>query len=224
VGPLERLTSLLAPHRCVMCGAAGTLLCAWCAPDAFMAVPSRCFHCQAATADSAVCKKCHRQFRLRHAWIAAEYEGAAQQLIRCLKFERAPAAAAPIARSLAETLPYFDEHVIFTHIPAATSRVRQRGYDQSQLIARELARITRRRHATLLRRHGQARQVGAKRSLRLQQLEGVFSPLRLNLVKGAQIVLIDDVVTTGATLGEAAKTLRQAGAKSVDAAIFAQKM
>lgn len=221
---LERVLSVLAPHSCLGCGAAGTLVCPWCLPELFAPLPSRCYRCHAATADSAICPKCRRSSKLRHVWVASEYAGVSKQLIHVLKFERTQAAAAPIAKVLAAALPYFDAETIFTHIPAATSRVRMRGYDQSQLIARQLASNLSCRHSTLLQRHGQSRQVGAKRAARITQLEDAFTPLKSAMVKNARVVLVDDVVTTGATLQQAAAVLKQAGAKSIDAAVFAQKL
>jgi predicted amidophosphoribosyltransferase len=75
----------------------------------------------------------------------------------------------------------------------------------------------------LLTRHGQTRQVGATRAQRLQQVTGSYQLRNQVDVQGARILLVDDLVTTGATLGEAAKILREAGAKTVDAIVVAQK-
>lgn len=219
---IERLAGLLAPHHCLCCGVTGELLCAWCQPEAFVALPSRCFRCHAATTDCAVCPKCRRAVPLRHVWVASEYDGTAKRLLHLLKFEHTRAAARPAAAALEATLPYLDDQVLVTHIPSATSRIRVRGYDQSALLAKRLALRLNCHHVTLLTRHGQSRQVGAKREQRLKQLDGAFQPRRPELIKNAHIILIDDVVTTGATLTEAAKVLKVAGAKTVDAAVFAQ--
>lgn len=219
---IEQLIRCIAPHRCLGCGAVGPLLCAWCLTEANEALPPRCFRCLAATTDSAVCAKCRRQAPLGHVWVAGEYAGLSKRLIHQFKFERARAAALPIASCLETTLPYLDDSVIISHIPAAPSRVRMRGYDQSRLIASRLAQNLDRQHLTLLVRYGHSRQVGAKREQRLKQLAGAFTPLHPTKIKNAHILLIDDVVTSGATLAEAAKVLKRAGAKKVDAAVFAQ--
>lgn len=221
---LEHIIGLVAPHNCVGCGAEGSLLCAWCLPDAFTAPPSRCYRCQAQTQDSAVCASCRPQACLKHVWVATEYVGSSKELLRVLKFARARAAADIIAAALFDSIPYLAPQTILVHVPAATSRVRKRGYDQSRLIARLLSRKTGLRHLGLLTRHGQSRQVGARREKRLSQIENAFSVPRKYLVKDAHILLIDDVLTTGATLQAAAKALKTAGAKTVDAAVFAQKL
>jgi predicted amidophosphoribosyltransferase len=75
----------------------------------------------------------------------------------------------------------------------------------------------------LLKRLGSARQVGANREVRLTQLQGAFYVSRPERVHGKDILLVDDIVTTGGSIEQAAQALRQAGARSVAAAIFAKK-
>jgi ComF family protein len=115
-----------------------------------------------------------------------------------------------------------DQNAVVVHIPTATTRVRTRGYDQAKLIARQGARHARLPRASLLLRLGQQRQVGLKREQRLSQLENAYRIRNEHRVRGAHIVLVDDVATTGATLEAAAKALKAAGAKRIEAVVFAQ--
>lgn len=220
---LERIINTVAPHQCLVCGDEGKLLCAWCVPDAAAPLPSRCYKCKELTSDSAVCKKCRWHSPLKHVWVRTQYRHVAKQLIWRLKFNRSPAAAEPIANLMTEALPWLSPDTIVVHVPTATSRRRQRGYDHSELIAKGLARQLCLKYGTLLTRSGQTRQVGAKRDTRIKQLQNAFRAEKSYLIKGSSILLVDDIVTTGSTIEAAARVLKKSGAKSVNAAVFAQK-
>jgi ComF family protein len=109
-------------------------------------------------------------------------------------------------------------------VPTATARVRERGFDHTDLLAKQIAIILRLSEAKALRRLGQTRQLGSKREDRLIQLSGNFAVKNPHRARGQDILLVDDVVTTGGSIIAAAKALRVAGAKSVDALIFAKKL
>lgn len=131
--------------------------------------------------------------------------------------------AAPMARICGESLPL---RTIIVPAPTATNRVRMRGYDQSALLACNLASRIGALYDPLLCRIGSQKQIGANRAQRQAQLQGAFytKPQYRSHhdVQGAHIILVDDVVTTGATLEAAAEALRAAGARSVEAVVFAQ--
>ncbi|HSX05969.1 MAG TPA: phosphoribosyltransferase family protein [Candidatus Saccharimonadales bacterium] len=139
-----------------------------------------------------------------------------------MKYERAQAGVAEIALLLARQLAGFSGDAVLVPVPTATSRVRARGYDHAALLAREVSRLTNTPRRIVLRRVGQAHQVGSRRSQRLEQLQAAFRPVQVNEIRGRHIILIDDVLTTGATLEAAARVLRRAGAARVDAIVFAQ--
>lgn len=224
VSPVELLISLIAPHTCMVCGRDGALLCEWCLLDACSPLPERCFRCKALSKDSRVCNSCRRASGLSYVWVKTDYEGAAKELVHVLKFERAKAAAGIIAELMEQQLPYLDDSYVITYVPTASTRYRQRGYDQSRLIAKSIAKKRHLPCADALLRHGHGRQVGARRSERLTQLKGAFTVIRPDLIAGKRVLVVDDVVTTGASLSEVSKVLKQAGVRSVSAAVFAQKL
>ncbi len=222
---LDRFIGLIAPHNCLGCDDEGSLLCEYCRSELLVPVPERCYRCHAQAADSQTCSKCRKRSRLQNVWVTTDYDGTAKALIGRLKFGRTTAAADVIAKQIQNTLPYLPEDVLIVSVPTASNRVRQRGYDQAQLIARQLVARTGHQYAPALVRMGQSRQVGSNRQQRLVQLKDAFrmSHRGSQLVGGKQILLIDDILTTGATLEAAAQILRNAGAKSVMGAVFAGK-
>jgi ComF family protein len=219
---LERIVRVFAPHTCVGCGAEqDLLLCEGCR-QSLAPVPSRCYRCKAVTAAYAVCRECRPRTALRQVVVYAHHTGLAKELVHRMKYERAVSGIAEAAELLAERLPDLPDDVVFVHVPTATSRVRTRGYDHAALLARQLGRLHGAPVRTLLARVGQAHQVGASRAERLRQLQGAFRAVRLETIVGRHIVLVDDVLTTGATLEIAARVLKKAGAAKVDAVVFAQ--
>jgi predicted amidophosphoribosyltransferase len=151
-------------------------------------------------------------------WSAAPYEGVGRDLIAALKFgarlslaERAAAAIA--ARAPPELL---DGTVV--PVPPAPWRHRWRGFDPAEAIARALAAETGLAFRPCLRRNQARRQVGRPRSERLSRPPQV----RVAAMPPERAILVDDVVTTGATLAACAAALRSAGAQRVVALTFAR--
>ena len=220
---INHFLSIIAPHECLSCRLEGSLLCRVCQIDSCPPLPERCYRCHRLSPDSRVCQACRRHSKLRYVWVRTAYAGLAKDLVHAFKFERAQDAARPIAELTVTALPYIGHDTIVTFVPTASTRYRQRGYDQAALLAQELAKQLQLTYMPLLRRTGQSRQVGAKRAERLEQLRGAYHVKNPRVVMNRAILLIDDITTTGATLETAAAALKAAGAKSVCAAVFAQK-
>jgi ComF family protein len=115
-----------------------------------------------------------------------------------------------------------DERWVIVPAPTTSRRARQRGYDQAQLIAQSLAKQLDCPALPLLERQTQHHQVGQSGVQRRTQMKHAFRVTKPRVVQKTHILLIDDVLTTGATLEAAAAALCQAGAASVQAAVFAQ--
>lgn len=219
---LEQIIALVAAHRCVVCKLEGRLLCEGCENSFLMPAVSWCYRCHAVSRQSSVCKSCKAVVKISHVWIATQYQDAAKQIIYKLKFGRAKAVSTIIAANIADILPNLPGSVIVSHIPTANNRVRLRGYDQARLIAKELSVRRGWQHKTILSRTGKSRQVGAGRKERFKHLQKALQVRKNTDVSGKHILLIDDVTTTGATIEAAAKALKNAGAKTIDVAVFAQ--
>lgn len=217
---LNTILSTLAPHECLGCGREGSLLCTNCV-SGLITLPERCYRCHVLSPSGKTCAACRRQTALFAVHAGTAYQGTAKELVWHLKFQGAQAAAEDMATLLARRFT-FDKDTLFVPVPTATSRVRQRGYDQAQLLARELGRTMGVPYLSCLRRLGQHHQVGSGRQARLTQLRHAYRCIRPELVRNVHVVLVDDVLTSGATLEAAAKVIKAGGAKRVSALVFAQ--
>jgi ComF family protein len=167
------------------------------------------------------CAACRKSSPLFAVATRADYTGIAKQLVWQLKFQGAQAAATEMARQLAP-LVAAQQPMLVVPVPTATSRRRQRGYDQAVLLARALANELAMPYLSALRRTGQHHQVGASRLQRVTQLQDAYRCVYPGRIAGKHVLLVDDVLTTGATLESAARAIKAAGAARICAITFAQ--
>lgn len=220
---IEMAVSLLAPHTCSNCKREGMPVCARCAKRHFTPPAPCCYRCAAPSEQFATCQPCLGRPGLQHVWAATGYTGAAKETVALLKFQRAKAAAYVIADCLDRRLPALPAGVIVSAVPTASSRVRLRGYDQARLIAHRLAKKRGLMYQDTLWRVKTTRQVGANRSDRFHYLENAFVVRKPKRLIGQHVLLVDDVLTTGATLESAARELNRCGTGRIDAAVFARQ-
>ena len=139
----------------------------------------------------------------------AEFDSPVREQIAALKYGRDRRIAASLGDRVADLVPADVE--VVSWIPTAPSRVRERGFDQSELVARRAARRAARRCRRLLRRLDDTRQTGGDSTARRAGPRLVASPA----CRGRSVVLVDDVVTTGATVRAASAAVLAAGAARV---------
>lgn len=218
---LDRSLSFIAPHDCVACGTTGMILCEMCV-QLLPILPSRCYKCQKPAVNFATCKSCLNGSALESVWVCTEYESIAKSLIHQLKFERVLEVSSIISKVMnVEFVEVLPNGIVVTPLPTATSRVRQRGYDQAALIAHDFARTAALPYRETLRRVGQQRQTGSDRKHRVKQMSNAFI-VRSHIEGITHALLIDDVMTTGASLEAAAHTLKKGGVERVSALVFAR--
>lgn len=232
---LAPVADLIYPPRCPLCGAAiaaQTGLCSTCWGD--LAIPGDpcCSSCQRpfpeGVAAQSLCAPCLVD-PPRHDGVAAGtlYNEASRKLVLAFKHGRRIAMAPMLARLIAARLP--DEigaGWIMVPVPLHRWRLWRRGFNQAALLAGELARL---RGADLLvdglvRRKQTPSLGGLGKAARARALSGAIAvnPRRAEGIRGAKLVLVDDVLTSGATSHACVSVLKRAGAKKVVVACFAR--
>lgn len=232
---LGALASLLYPPACAICSssiASGEYLCPRCDARLVRIVPPFCATCSepfsGAINSTFVCANCaHRTLHFDAAVAAYRSRGLVRQIILQLKYHKQIHLRRLVGRWLFAALE--DERLrdrgfdIIVPVPLHAARERERGFNQSALLAELLsAQISIKTRPLLERIRYTTTQTAFDRTERMQNLHGAFR-LRKNAdVRGLRVLLIDDVLTTGSTLSECARVLKQAGAQSVHAATAAR--
>lgn len=216
---LERIISLIFPHRCVGCGEIideGEYLCEYCLEMIDSCVGDKfCIKCGSLKKDC-VCK--NRVFSFEGAAASFYNEGIARKAMYKFKFRRAVYLSKFFTQSMLLSLRQFFFGINFdyiTFVPMYFSSKKKRGYNQSELLAKDISktiavplyenllyckRKKRRQHLTPLKE-------------RFDNVKGIY--YTKSVLHGETILLIDDIKTTGATLEECTKVLLKAGAGRV---------
>ncbi|HZT43709.1 MAG TPA: ComF family protein [Chthonomonadaceae bacterium] len=235
------LLDLVYPPRCLVCGAwQEEPLCPACRHAIQPPDPPFCDRCGVLiAADKSLCPACELGPEPPFAWCQAmgRYEGVLRQAIHRLKYDGKTALAQPLGKLLAASLerpgsrllphpnasdqPAFDRVV---PVPLHPSRLRERGFNQSERIARIVAqeygwRLDTRGLRRIRRTKTQTR-LGHRE--RAQNVQGAFAVRTSDYFAGQSVLIIDDVLTTGATVKECAQVVKDAGAVRVCITALAQ--
>ncbi|MBS1888436.1 MAG: ComF family protein [Actinobacteria bacterium] len=207
MGVLQVASTLVAPPLCVACGRgcrAEAVLCTRCSRSLGAATPILARGPQG----------------VDRAWSSAPHDGVARSLVGALKFRR----LLPVAGLMADRMHWLAPgHLLggaVVSVPAAPSRLRHRGFDPAGELAAALAAQLETDLVSCLARRGLGHQVGrtrAERIARAPRIEAIGEAPR-------SVLLVDDVLTTGATLTSCAMALREAGAKRVVALTFTRRL
>lgn len=195
--------------------------------------PSRCAACgRSCRPGSTLCTRCSRRLTaaeplsgvgpagLDRAWSSAPHDGVARDLVAALKFRR----LLPVAELMADRIAWLAPSTMLSGatVPVPTARLRSlsRGFDPAHEIAAALAARAGLPLSACLRRRGSARQRGRRRAERVGHPPLIEPSERVP----RSVLLVDDVLTTGATLSACARALRAAGAIRVVAVTFSRRL
>jgi ComF family protein len=221
-----RLRQLLAPD-CVICGIApadppGSPVCTPCRADYFPTEPPRCRICANRLPGEGVCGRCLSRWpRFDATLVLGDYAPPLDAMIAAVKFRARLDLARAFGLLLADRAQHLEPAALVA-LPLAPPRLRERGYNQAQEIARAIAARLRRpllRNALVRIRHCPSQQ-GLGLAQRRTNVRGAFQANPG--VAGLHLLLVDDVLTSGSTLDEAAGALKAAGALRVTNLVVAR--
>lgn len=208
------------PNKCVGCSALGAYLCSDCKSKIHFYQHPICPGCGHEITTLGIHETCVKNSSLDELIAASRYEGVMKQFVRQIKyrgyFNMIPTAAKILATRARGRL---DSDFAITSVPLHTKRLRERGFNQSELLGRELAKILKLPYASLLaKKRATKQQAELNRRQRLVNLDNVFETTKTSPKK---IILVDDVCTTGATLNACAKALKKGGSIQVYGLVLA---
>jgi len=231
-----RLVNLVFPEDCAVCGDAienvsRVPVCARClaAPQP-LAAEFACSQCQTPFLSDYPLRPDGRCALCRSGAIAYQaafsfgsYDGALRTLVHLFKYRGVRPLAGPLSEFLVRALPPSRDFDAVVPLPLHWWKRLRRGFNQSDLLARELSRRTGiPRLAAVRRTKRTAAQAGLTHAMRRKNVAGAFSVTHPAAVAGKRILLVDDVLTTGATAASCADALRRAGAESVSVVTLAR--
>lgn len=215
---LSKWLRSVMPGSCVLCAAAANEqgLCAGCSASLPAVSGSRCPVCASQTPNASTCGRCiRRPPRYDYVISALDYATPVDVLVAQLKYSHNLAAARALASPLASRLDDEPHPDIVLPMPIADSRLRERGFNQAAEIARHICAPF-----GLRLSHGVAQRVSARISQTAlpwsDRARNVRNAFRCQAdLSGKTVAVVDDVITTGATLNELATVLKRAGAARV---------
>ena len=210
---------LLFPQRCVGCGKEGNFICQSCCSSLPRVMPPLCPKCGRPQPSGILCPSCVGwQAEIAGIRSPFRFEGTVRQAVHQLKYKNLRALAAPLAKMLNDYLianPIPAE--VLVPVPLHRKRLRERGYNQSSLLAKELGKLINSPvvYDCLIRQQNTPPQARtATVDERRKNVADAFTCVGERL-RNQQVLVIDDVSTSGATLDACAQALKAAGAVSV---------
>ena len=224
------LINIIYPAQFTICNKAVSpeiILCQDCTKAIELNVAPFCAHCGRSLSNY-VCQNCKKLiFHFDRVWSACRYKNIAATLIHLFKYK----GKHKIKNTLIKVITNFikESHIpmhtidIITPIPLHHSKLRERGFNQSCLLSEDLAGAFNITHSAknLIRIKNQNTQTKLNVNSRFKNIEGAFKIKDSESFKNKNVLLIDDVLTTGATTSEASRILKKAGAKKVFVLTFA---
>ncbi len=225
----ESVLSFVYPPHCLLCRTPleeSDGLCPGCWEALGIIQGPRCARCGCPGLSDPCANCADKAFVFSRLFALTTYSQSAQRLVHMLKYQGQTAAGQALGRALGRMLEresLAEARPVVVPVPLHGSRLRERGYNQSVLIARAMARVLdlSLEDRALKRVRATETQTNLDSAERGANMEGAFRSRRRDRVRERRVLLVDDVVTTGATANACAAALLEAGASEVDVATVA---
>lgn len=216
---VRKFINELWPAECANCGRESNWLCHECTLTSYAIKSPTCPFCDRLSPLGKTCPKCKASHKLTGNRALYYYKGPIIELIHAYKYSRVAASQewiTPQLSNLFTELPLSKAgKLIITSVPSNPERLAKRGYNQSELLAQALAAENNVPYVQLLKRSNSQSQTQLSRKERIQAVQNQYSLVSKKDITGLNIVIVDDVITTGATLNICASLLKSAAAKQV---------
>lgn len=215
----QKVLNFLFPSHCVSCGKGGSFLCQKCRNKLIYLQQPLCTRCSKPIHTGTICQKCLSQtWDIDGIYSIFKYGGTIRQAILQFKYHNIKALADPLSNLMSA---YLRRHLlsfdIIMPVPIHKRRLRERGYNQSSLLAQRLSRMTNIpvvEDVLIRTKHTPSQAKSDSVDQRRKNIRNAFRCVNHD-ISGKRILLIDDVCTSGATLNSCAASLKSAGAASV---------
>jgi competence protein ComFC len=219
-----KLLDLVFPIRCVNCKKGNNWLCANCLEKTTLIRKQKCLYCDRPTLNGQTHQSCKTRYTCERAIAVVPFRYPWREVLHTLKFYRWGPGTKTVIRELlehwrAETLFEIPKGFLVMPVPLHWARRFDRTYNQAEVIAKTLAKTFELEicRVPMIRIIGTIPQTMFRKEERAENVKGAFAIREgyKKFIKGKSFLLVDDVVTTGATMSEAARTLKKAGAAQV---------
>lgn len=216
---------LIFPKFCVGCKREGDFFCSSCQEKVIVIKTPVCPTCSRITKNGQFCSRCSGKTHLTGVLIAAHYEGVLKEAIHSFKYDHIFSLKKELGELLIETLQKrWTKKAILIPVPLHIKKERERGYNQSFLLANEISKKLKLEviNKKLKRKKYTKPQITLTGANRKNNIKNAFTWNGKLEVEDKIVILVDDVYTTGSTLSECASVLRKAGAKEVWGLVLAK--
>ncbi|HWA64558.1 MAG TPA: phosphoribosyltransferase family protein [Candidatus Paceibacterota bacterium] len=232
---IRRIADLIFPYRCLGCGVflERGYICSACFQNVSLRFRLECIGCRQSSPGGFTCSSCKAECAISRFFVVSDYRHpVVHAAIHGLKYKFLPELAVPLGdwavtyirnQSALHRVSFAGERFLLTGVPLHSRRENWRGFNQSELVAQRIAAQLQMDFCPLLERsvHASPQARVPDRAERFKNVRGQF---RCAAASGAgrNVLIVDDVCTTGATLNECAAVLKAAGAASVSALVIAR--